>query len=86
MICVSENVSAVTEAAGRKTIGTSRWTIACLNGDDDEAGEDMCVFFVVNALRKGHLPVSVPAQCSNTEPIPQPCSHLLVSESASGRR
>lgn len=32
------------------------------------------------------VPVSVPAQCSNTEPIPQPCSHLLVSESASGRR
>lgn len=35
MICVSENISAVTEASGRKTVGSSRWAIACLIGVED---------------------------------------------------
>lgn len=86
VICLLEYGSTVAEAASGKAIGTSRWTIACLNsvtrnemviqGYDKEIGQ-----MKLNVVRKGHLPVSVPAQCSDIEPIPQPCSRPWVSES-----
>lgn len=91
VICLLEYGSTVAEAASRKAIGTSRWTIACLNGVTRNEtviqmyGKEIG-HMKLNAGRKGHLPVSVPAQCSDIEPILQPCSHPWVSESTFDRR